>query len=72
LHVRNIRRRFDAVLEERNRLAREMHDTLIQGCVGSRRCWRLSLGRDVSPQLNASCRPRPSGAGTIDEARLAI
>lgn len=26
--------RFQAVLEERNRLAREMHDTLIQGCAG--------------------------------------
>jgi signal transduction histidine kinase len=25
--------RFQAVLDERNRLAREMHDTLIQGCV---------------------------------------
>jgi ligand-binding sensor domain-containing protein/signal transduction histidine kinase len=28
-----LRARFEAVLEERNRLAREMHDTLIQGCV---------------------------------------
>ena len=29
-----LRARFQAVLGERNRLAREMHDTLIQGCVG--------------------------------------
>ncbi|MGH9674644.1 MAG: response regulator, partial [Bryobacteraceae bacterium] len=29
-----VRQRFAAVLEERNRLTREMHDTLIQGCVG--------------------------------------
>jgi ligand-binding sensor domain-containing protein len=29
-----LRARFQAVLDERNRLAREMHDTLIQGCVG--------------------------------------
>jgi signal transduction histidine kinase len=28
-----LRARFQAVLDERNRLAREMHDTLIQGCV---------------------------------------
>jgi ligand-binding sensor domain-containing protein/signal transduction histidine kinase len=28
-----LRSRFRAVLSERNRLAREMHDTLIQGCV---------------------------------------
>jgi len=32
LRVARIRRRFQAVLEERNRLAREMHDTLLQGC----------------------------------------
>ncbi|HYT20466.1 MAG TPA: two-component regulator propeller domain-containing protein [Candidatus Polarisedimenticolia bacterium] len=32
LRVRQIRVRFRAVLSERNRLAREMHDTLIQGC----------------------------------------
>jgi ligand-binding sensor domain-containing protein/signal transduction histidine kinase len=32
--VRHVRDRFEAVLEERNRLAREMHDTVIQGCTG--------------------------------------
>ena len=32
--LRQLRSRFQAVLDERNRLAREMHDTLIQGCVG--------------------------------------
>jgi signal transduction histidine kinase len=30
--LRQMRGRFRAVLSERNRLAREMHDTLIQGC----------------------------------------
>lgn len=29
-----VRRSFQAVLEERNRLAREVHDTLLQGCTG--------------------------------------
>ena len=53
LHVRNIRRRFAAVLEERNRLAREMHDTLIQGCVGvSTLLEAASHAQDVSPQLS--------------------
>ena len=33
-HMRQAQARFEAVLEERNRLAREMHDTLIQGCSG--------------------------------------
>ncbi|MFZ1007099.1 MAG: two-component regulator propeller domain-containing protein [Candidatus Sulfotelmatobacter sp.] len=32
--MRQVRTRFQAVLSERNRLAREMHDTLIQGCAG--------------------------------------
>jgi signal transduction histidine kinase/streptogramin lyase len=34
LRLRQMRTRFHAVSEERARLAREMHDTLIQGCVG--------------------------------------
>jgi signal transduction histidine kinase/ligand-binding sensor domain-containing protein len=32
--MRQVHSRFQAVLHERNRLAREMHDTLIQGCAG--------------------------------------
>jgi len=32
--LRQAHARFEAVLGERNRLAREMHDTLIQGCTG--------------------------------------
>ena len=32
LRLRRVRERFAAVLEERNRVAREMHDTVIQGC----------------------------------------
>ena len=31
---RALRTRFDAILEERNRLAREIHDTLLQGVTG--------------------------------------
>jgi ligand-binding sensor domain-containing protein/signal transduction histidine kinase len=34
LRLRKVRARFAAVLEERGRLAREMHDTVIQGCTG--------------------------------------
>src|SRR5262249_44566141 len=53
VHVRNIRKRFAAVIEERNRLAREMHDTLIQGCVGVSTLLEAASGaRDVSPQLS--------------------
>ncbi len=42
--------RFQAVLKERNRLAREMHDTLIQGCVS------VSALLDVVPTSNTSVR----------------
>ena len=34
LHLQRIKGRFRLILEERTRLAREMHDTLIQGCNG--------------------------------------
>jgi ligand-binding sensor domain-containing protein len=33
-HHRRLRERFELVLTERNRVAREVHDTIIQGCIG--------------------------------------
>jgi signal transduction histidine kinase len=33
-HQRRLRERFELVLTERNRVAREVHDTIIQGCIG--------------------------------------
>lgn len=35
MRLRQMRGQFSAVLEERSRLAREMHDTVIQGCAGT-------------------------------------
>jgi ligand-binding sensor domain-containing protein/signal transduction histidine kinase len=75
LHVRNIRRQFAAVLEERNRLAREMHDTLIQGCVGvSTLLEAASQAKDVSPQLGHDLvdRARAEVRAAVEEARLAV
>ena len=43
--LRQLRARFDAVLGERNRIAREIHDTLAQDLVG------ISLQLDVAAQL---------------------
>ncbi|HTF68812.1 MAG TPA: two-component regulator propeller domain-containing protein [Edaphobacter sp.] len=73
--VRQLRLRFDAVLTERARLAREMHDTLIQGCIGV-----SALLEAVASQPNE--RPALSDAllveartqvrSTIQEAREAI
>ncbi|MGD0479241.1 MAG: two-component regulator propeller domain-containing protein [Terracidiphilus sp.] len=58
--VRQVRVRFEAVLEERSRLAREMHDTVIQGCTG------------VSALLEAQAMEGETdsrGAGLMDFAR---
>lgn len=54
LRVRRLRAQFDAVLEERSRLAREMHDTLIQGCTS------------VSVALEATARSRASQAKPLE------
>jgi signal transduction histidine kinase len=75
LHVRNLRQRFDAVLQERNRLAREMHDTLIQGAVGvSALLEAASSAQEISPAISAELldRARNEVRATVDEARLAV
>jgi signal transduction histidine kinase len=61
--VRQVRGRFEAVLEERSRLAREMHDTVIQGCTG------------VSALLEALSMesvPQRTGDGLMDFARVQL
>jgi signal transduction histidine kinase len=63
------------VLEERNRLAREMHDTLIQGCVGvSALLEAASSAQAVSPSISNELldRARKEARATVDEARLAV
>jgi ligand-binding sensor domain-containing protein/signal transduction histidine kinase len=75
LRLRQVHARFRAVLEERNRVAREMHDTVIQGCAS------------VSALLEAVAAVDPDSAGagrelldcartqvrvTVDEARRAV
>jgi signal transduction histidine kinase len=61
--VKHVRERFEAVLEERSRLAREMHDTVIQGCTG------------VSALLEAlsmESAKNKSDTGLMDFARLQL
>lgn len=72
IRMRQLQARFAAVLEERNRLAREMHDTVIQGCTGvsalleamsmEGATHRTEIAEFAGTQLRA----------TIDEARTAI
>jgi signal transduction histidine kinase len=68
--VRQVRVRFEAVIEERSRLAREMHDTVIQGCTGvSALLEAAAMEGEESGLLDFA---RLQLRGTINEAREAI
>jgi signal transduction histidine kinase len=63
------------VLEERGRLAREMHDTLIQGCIGvSALLEAASTAQSVSQAVGHQLldRARDEIRSTVDEARMAV
>ena len=72
--VRQVRGRFEAVLEERSRLAREMHDTVIQGCTGvSALLEALSMeGSNTDAEDGLMDFARLQLRNTIDEARDAV
>jgi signal transduction histidine kinase/ligand-binding sensor domain-containing protein len=62
--VRQVRARFDAVLQERNRIAREIHDTLAQGFVA------VSVQLEIVSRLLATS---AEGARThLDQARAMV
>ena len=73
--LRRINERFEAVLEERNRIAREMHDTVIQGCASASALLEAvaSLETDTDRherELLDSARVQIRA--TVDEARAAV
>jgi ligand-binding sensor domain-containing protein/signal transduction histidine kinase len=72
--VRQVRVRFEAVLEERSRLAREMHDTVIQGCTGVSALLEALAMEDETDSRGAGLMDfaRTQLRSTIDEAREAI
>lgn len=80
LRSRQIRLRYAAVLQERTRMAREMHDTLIQGCTSSSaflEAYELAstkFGGNVKagPAAGYLDRAREQLAATISEARAAM
>ncbi len=75
LRVRQVRLRFEAVIGERNRLAREMHDTVIQGCTGVSALLEAlsSLGEENRPlREDLVEHARVQVRATIDEARQAV
>src|ERR1017187_3978170 len=74
LRLRKIRNRFAVVLEERGRLAREMHDTVIQGCTGVAMLLEgIATQRESDSEddnlLNVA---RAQLRATINEARQAV
>lgn len=75
LRIRRMRHRFMAVLEERNRLAREMHDTVIQGCAGISALLEAMASTDRrsgGTQQELLEYARVQARTTIDEARHAV
>lgn len=75
MHVRQIKARFKAVLEERTRLAREMHDTLIQGCIAVSALLKAASSGEVDDsesRLHMINYASTQIHSTIDEARQAV
>ncbi|MGB7285225.1 MAG: two-component regulator propeller domain-containing protein [Candidatus Acidiferrum sp.] len=75
LRLRQVHDRFEAVLEERNRIAREMHDTVIQGCVSASALLEAVVSLD--PNGSGALRElldtaRNQVRATVDEARRAV
>jgi ligand-binding sensor domain-containing protein/signal transduction histidine kinase len=67
--------RFDAVLEERNRIAREIHDTVIQGCASTSALLEAVVSLDLDeagPGRALLDSARDQVRETIDEARRAV
>ena len=74
-YTRQTKARFTLLLNERSRLAREMHDTVIQGCVGVSalleavaRCQRSNIAEAVHLLDHA----RSQVKATLEEARQAV
>lgn len=74
-HVRRMHQQFQAVMNERARVAREMHDTLIQGCTSVSAILEACSGageRDREEQLELIDYARIQLATAIEEARQAV
>jgi ligand-binding sensor domain-containing protein/signal transduction histidine kinase len=75
LRMKQIHDRFKAVLAERTRLAREMHDTLIQGCVSISALLEAVSSGEVDDSESKSHMIDYAATqirATVDEARQAV
>jgi len=70
-----VHERFEAVLEERNRIAREIHDTVIQGCASTSALLEAVVSLDLDeagPARTLLDSAREQVRETINEARRAV
>jgi len=73
--ARQTRARYSLLLAERTRLAREMHDTVIQGCVGVATLLEAAAGfrpHDAEEFDKLVDQARVQAAKTLEEAREAV
>jgi len=75
MRVRQLHGRFAAVMEERSRLAREMHDTIIQSCTGvSALLEAIAITAESKPEVNRELLTlaRQQTRQTIETARQVV
>jgi ligand-binding sensor domain-containing protein/signal transduction histidine kinase len=75
VRMKQVRVRFEAVLAERSRLAREMHDTLIQGCASVSAMLEAAAScekDDHDSRLHMIDYANTQIRATMDEARQAV
>jgi ligand-binding sensor domain-containing protein/signal transduction histidine kinase len=75
LRISQLRDRFQAILAERTRIAREVHDTLLQGCASVSALLHTAAGNDAGDsesRLHLIQFASTQIKATIDEARDAI
>ena len=74
VRMKQIHDRFKAVLAERTRLAREMHDTLIQGCVSISALLEAASSGEVDNESRSHLIDYAATQvrATVDEARQAV
>jgi len=73
--MKQLHGRFQAVLAERTRLAREMHDTLIQGCIATSALLKAASSSEVDDNESRAHLIDYAATqihATIDEARQAV
>jgi ligand-binding sensor domain-containing protein/signal transduction histidine kinase len=73
LRIRTLREHLNLILPERNRIARELHDTLIQGLSGITMEMQALLGRLKSPEERTTLEDIIQDAGTcLRETRRSV